>query len=62
MGGNMDDNGNRGPSQGAVARPRLLESLRAAIGARHYSRRTGQAYLYWIRRFIYFTGKRQHTP
>ena len=39
----MDDNGNRGPSQGAVARPRLLESLRAAIAARHYSRRTERA-------------------
>ena len=40
----MDDIANRGPSQGTVARPRLLESLRAAIGARHYSRRTEQAY------------------
>ena len=54
----MDDNRNRGPSQGAVARPRLLESLRAAITARHYNCRTGQAYLYWIRRFIVFSGKR----
>jgi Phage integrase, N-terminal SAM-like domain len=54
----MDDNGNRGPPQGAVARLRLFESMRAAIGARHYSRRTGQAYLYWIRRFIVFFGKR----
>ncbi len=54
----MDGNGNRGPSQGAVARPRLLELLRAAIAARHYSRRTEQAYLYWIRRFIVFSGKR----
>jgi hypothetical protein len=42
MGGNMDNNGNRGPSQGAVAPPRLLESLRAAMGAQHYSRRAEQ--------------------
>ena len=42
----------------STVRPRLLETLRAAIGARHYSPRTGQAYLYWIKRFIVFSGKR----
>jgi integron integrase len=54
----MDDNGNQEQAQGLVARPRLFESLKAAIQTRHYSRRTGHAYLQWIRRFIVFTGKR----
>ncbi|HXH07439.1 MAG TPA: integron integrase [Vicinamibacterales bacterium] len=32
--------------------------MRAAIRARHYSRRTEQAYVLWIRRFILYHGKR----
>ena len=32
--------------------------VREAIRARHYSRRTEQAYWYWIRQFIFFHGKR----
>jgi integron integrase len=54
----MHDNDVQEPPQGAVARPRLFETLKAAIQTRHYSRRTGQAYLHWIKRFIVFTGKR----
>ncbi len=38
--------------------PRLLEDVRAAIRARHYSRRTEEAYVHWIRRFIVFHGRR----
>jgi integron integrase len=38
--------------------PRLLDQVRAAIRARHYSRRTEEAYIHWIRRFIVFHGKR----
>lgn len=38
--------------------PRLLDSVREAIRIRHYSRRTEQAYVTWIRRFIVFHGKR----
>ncbi len=37
---------------------RLIERLREAIRARHYSRRTEEAYWYWIRSFIFFHGKR----
>lgn len=40
------------------ASPRLLDRVRDAIRLRHYSRRTEQAYLSWIRRFIVFRGKR----
>ncbi|MGH7356524.1 MAG: integron integrase [Candidatus Rokuibacteriota bacterium] len=39
-------------------KPRLLEQVRAAIRARHYSPRTEKAYVHWIRRYIFFHGKR----
>jgi integron integrase len=38
--------------------PRLLDQVRTAIRARHYSRRTEDAYVHWIRRFIVFHGRR----
>ena len=40
-----------------AARPRLLEVTREAIRRRHYSYRTEETYLQWIRRFILFSGK-----
>jgi len=43
---------------GGPARPRLLDQVRETIRRKYYSRRTEEAYLHWIRRFIYFTGKR----
>jgi Phage integrase, N-terminal SAM-like domain len=39
-------------------KPRLLDRVRDAIGARHYSHRTEKAYIHWIRRYIFFHGKR----
>lgn len=42
-----------------AASPRLLEQVRARIRFKHYSIRTEQAYLDWIRRFIRHFGK-QH--
>ena len=39
-------------------RPRLLDRVRAAIRARRYSRRTEEAYVAWIRRYIFFHAKR----
>ena len=38
--------------------PRLLEQLRAAIDRLHYSPRTEERYVHWVKRFIYFSGKR----
>ena len=38
--------------------PRLLARVRDKIRLRHYSIRTEQAYVDWIRRFILFHGKR----
>ena len=42
----------------APPRPRLLDRVRDAICARHYSRRTEKTYVAWIRRYIFFHGKR----
>ena len=39
-------------------KPRLLDLVRDRIRLKHYSIRTEQAYLDWIRRFILFHGKR----
>lgn len=40
------------------AKPRLLDVARDKVRARHYSYRTEQQYLGWIRRFILYHGKR----
>jgi integron integrase len=39
-------------------RARLLDQVRDAIRRRHYSLRTEDTYVDWIKRFIYFSGKR----
>jgi len=39
-------------------KPRLLDRVREALRTRHYSRRTEEAYVAWIRRYIFFHGKR----
>src|ERR1700754_2379273 len=40
------------------SQPRLLDRVREALRTRHYNRRTEQAYIGWMRRFIVFHGKR----
>ena len=40
------------------ALPRLLDRVRDSVRRRHYSRRTEEQYVHWIKRFIYFNGKR----
>jgi len=42
----------------ATNEPRLLDRVRNAIRRRHYSDRTEETYIHWIKRFIYFSGKR----
>ena len=37
--------------------PKLLDRVRDAIRTRHYSRRTEEAYVYWIRKYIVFHDK-----
>ena len=36
------------------AKPKLLDQLREALRARHYSRRTERTYCSWVKRFIFF--------
>ncbi|HET9835754.1 MAG TPA: integron integrase [Rhodanobacteraceae bacterium] len=51
-----------GRSTGVTGRreraPRLLEDVRGRLRVKHYSLRTEQAYVAWIRRFILANGKR----
>jgi len=35
-------------------KPKLLDRLRQKLRARHHSRRTEQAYVLWVKRFIFF--------
>jgi integron integrase len=41
-----------------IRKPKLLDQVREAIRMRHYSIRTEEAYVGWIKRFIFFHGKR----
>jgi integrase len=45
-------------SEPDASRPRLLDTAREAIRRRHYSYRTEETYLHWMRRFILFSGRR----
>ena len=40
--------------------PKLLDRVKQAVRARHYSQRTEEAYVMWIRRYILFHGKRRN--
>jgi integron integrase len=42
----------------AQPKPKLLDRVREAIRTRHYSRRTEDAYVHWITRFIFYHDKR----
>ncbi len=48
------------PTAGAqpAQKPKLLDRLRDAVRVRHYSIRTEEAYVQWVRRFIFFHNKR----
>ena len=49
---------NRTPAPPAVQKPKLLDQVRQAIRTRHYSDKTEKAYVHWIKRYIFFHGKR----
>ena len=38
--------------------PKLLDQVRGKLRVKHYSIRTEDTYLHWIKRYIYFHGKR----
>ena len=46
------------PGAASMKPRRLLDQVRDAIHRKHYSYRTEQAYVHWIKRFIYFSDKR----
>ena len=55
----MPDPDNTSADSPATPKPRrLLGAVRESIRLKHYSLRTEETYVHWIRRFIYFHGKR----
>src|SRR5512145_845316 len=42
----------------APPKPKLLDQVRQAIRARHYSPKTEESYVHWIKRYIFFHKKR----
>jgi integron integrase len=51
-----DESGRRGPSSRAPLR--LLDALRERLRYLHYSLRTEEAYVYWVRHFVQWAGLR----
>lgn len=45
-------------SQSLPKQPKLLDRVRLALRVRHYSFRTEEAYIHWIKRYIFFHNKR----
>jgi len=56
-GKDKDGKGLTGPDR-PNPRARLLDQVREVIRVKHYSIRTEEAYVQWIKRFIFFHGKR----
>ena len=50
----IDPLGGPGTTQPPPVKPKLLHLVRQAIRIRHYSPRTEEAYVHWIRRYIFF--------
>ena len=46
------------PPAAATNGRRLLDQVRDAIRRKHYSYRTEEAYVFWVKRFVFFSGKR----
>lgn len=46
--------GMRALPQAPASKPKLVDQVRVALGSRHYSKRTEQTYVHWIKRFIFF--------
>ena len=57
IGGGLNSK-NSGQTMPAAQKPRLLDHVRQAIRTRHYSPKTEDSYVHWIKRFIFFHNKR----
>lgn len=55
---NTENTSGIAPPVASHSEPRLLDQVRNKIRTKHYSIRTEQAYVDWIRRFVLFHGKR----
>ena len=42
----------------ATPKPKLLQQVRDAVQRKRFSPRTEESYIHWIRRFVFFHGKR----
>jgi len=40
---------------------KLLVLVREGIWRKHYSKRTEESYIHWIKRYIFFHNKRRHA-
>lgn len=49
------------PPPGRHSGPKLLDQMRSALRSRHYSRRTEQTYIMWVKRFAVFNELRHPT-
>ena len=45
-------------ASGSPHKPKLLDQVRNAIRSRHYSPKTEESYVHWIKRFIFFHNRR----
>jgi len=52
------DKERKGFCESGTRQPKLLDQVRNRIRCKHYSIRTEQAYIEWIRKFIFYHGKR----
>jgi len=55
---NGEGNDPRASQPGGPPKPKLLDRVRLAMRAHHYRPRTEEAYVAWIKRYIFFHGKR----
>ena len=46
------------PNYAGAKQPKLLDQVKNAIRTKHYSMKTEEAYVHWIKRFIFFHNKR----
>jgi len=42
----------------ATPKPKLLQQVRDAVRRKHFSPRTEESYVHWVKRFVFFHGKR----
>lgn len=54
----MTSNVSFNPGYAVTSSPRLLDQVRDHVRYRHYSLRTEQAYVHWIKRYIFFHARR----